>query len=292
MSSSRPGLQTRKGSASSFRKFCVPPRIHDYLLEKLSLPDYTKYVYFHAKLKRMLHLMRKSGAAESAILDFGESADWLRAVEHFFRRWSPTWAYAYIHHSFPAFYWPGNSEWKTPSPLTFAFSYLFGDSSPLELSTNSWSLLNDAMRCYFCGRTIVQSEVCLRWGAPGCSCGKPMLYPIRVYVIVSDVPIATTFLERASKFSSLDAKLCEGFIPTDAQLVLGFPRERRGPVESLLKDSVQRGIPTFIWGHTDVSRGKRSQVDDSKSAISGVAGGMVGLGVPAVYRPWGRKLPS
>lgn len=245
--------------AKSFKRLSVPPRLNDRLLDPLSLADHVKYLYFHNRLRTVLDTIQKKGAAEKEIERFGDSADWLRAVDHLFRHWSPPWAFAYIHHTYPAHHWPDRQA-GTVSPATFAFLWYHGFVDPNTLISYKFHV--PEFHCLLCGRATPRTGLVLRYGVPGCGCEKRMLRPTPAYVTVSDdwsrPDIVDAFLWRAGEQRSLDVQKFDG-LQQDGP-VFGFVGDRRGPTEELLRCASEHGVPVFVLGkdHAAINRSRRS----------------------------------
>lgn len=235
----------------SFKRLSIPPRLNDRLLDPLSVADHTKYLFFHNRLRTILDTIQRKGAPVREIERFGDSADWLRAVDHLFRHWSPPWAFAYVHHTYPALHWPGFKA-PTVDPSTFAFLWFHGFVDPETLT--GFRLQVGEFRCPICGRLTPRHGLTLRFGVPGCGCTKRMLRPTPAYVTVSEdfdrLDIVNAFRSRAREQRALDVVDYDG---QQDGVVFGFVGNRMGAVECLLGNAVANGLPVFILGKDDAS---------------------------------------
>ena len=246
---------------SSFRKLAIPPRINDRLLDPLSVEDHAKYLRIHNRLRSILDLMKRKGATRPGIVRFGQSADWLRAVDHLMRRWSPEWAFAYIHQTFPPFEWPDDPERGTVDPLTFAFLWLHKAADPETLGALSFRPLSP-FPCPLCSKEIGWKEIVLRRGLPTCGCAKRILRPTHASIIVGEFPrlaLIENFRRRCREQRVLDVTA-----DPPGGLVFLFSERRAGASEVQVSEAIRNGSPVFVIGKCDAARqlAKRQPVFD------------------------------
>lgn len=241
--------------AGSFKKLSVPPRLNDRLLEPLSVSDHAKYLFFHSRYRRILDTIQRQGGTERAVERFGQSADWLRTVDHLMLRWSKVWAFAYIHHTYPAFDWPDDETLGTVDPLTFAFLWYHGfeDYGAFRFQVAA------PYACPFCGRTTTWTETVFRFGVPSCGCGKRILNPTSAYVMVSDdfgqEALVDAFRRRCREQRVLDLVPLSGRVQSG--MVFAFVGRRAGSAEEELRGLVEQGLPTFILGKNHAANSAR-----------------------------------
>lgn len=259
----------------SFKKLSIPPRLHERILDPLSLADHAKYLYFHNHCRRVLDTIQRKGGSPRVIEQFGHTADWLRAVDHFVRRWSAPWAFAYIHHTYPAYHWPDDSSRGTVDPLTFAFLWFYGEPTVDLLGSLRFEPLSE-YPCLICGRRIGRLDTVLRFGAPSCGCVKRILRPSQACIIVSEDFPHPTLVESFRKRCQ-QQKVIDPLSAWDsATVTFGFVARRSGFAEAKLKRSMDDARPTFVLG----SREYVSTAEDNRPPVGGLAvrrnGGQLG----------------
>lgn len=233
---------------ASFRKLAIPPRINDRLLDPLSVEDHAKYLRIHNRLRSILDVLKRRGATKQAITRFGQSADWLRAVDHLMRRWSPEWAFAYIHQTFPAFEWPDDPNRGTVDPLTFAFLWLHKSADPDAFSSLSFRPLS-RFPCPLCRREIGWQETVLRRGLPTCGCTKRILRPTHASIIVGEFP-RTDLIENFQR-RCREQRVMDVGADSPGSLVFLFSLRRSGASEVKVSEAIRSGSSVFAVGKCD-----------------------------------------